>query len=147
MAEAVQCENCGAVLLPEDVFCGECGAPRPSMPQPDEPLLTSQATAETAPVPPSPVPPAPPVPSAGRPSLSGEKGWRTAFIALVVLGAIACVVGIAAFLIFGSIPGENTTPQEDWIYATICCLLPIGGSGALLGAAGGVIWYTRLRKP
>ena len=51
-----------------------------------------------------------------------------------------------AFLIFVSIPGEDMTRQEDWLYAAFCCLLPIGGVGAILGGIGGFIWYTRLRE-
>lgn len=30
----MRCENCGVELLPEDKFCGECGAPRPSSARP-----------------------------------------------------------------------------------------------------------------
>jgi hypothetical protein len=144
MADIVQCENCGAVLSKEDIFCGECGAPRPSMPQSAEPALKPQPVPGVAPNQPLPVPPVPP---SARPSVTSEKGWRAAFITLIVLGAIACVVGVAAFVILGSMPGETTTRQEDWIFAAICCLLPIGGTGALLAVAGSTIWYARLRKP
>jgi hypothetical protein len=69
-----------------------------------------------------------------------------AFIILVVLAVIACLAGIVAFLIFGSMEGEAATPAEDWLFSAICCLLPIGGTGALLGGIGGIIWYTRLRE-
>jgi hypothetical protein len=144
MTEIIQCENCGAALAPEDTFCGECGAPRPASGGAAEPAKPDQPAApQVAPSPPPFVPAALP---AAHPIASAQKGWRAAFITLVVLGAITCVVGLAAFLIFGSIPGENMTPQEDWLYSAVCCLLPIGGIGALLVVIGGVIWYTRVRK-
>lgn len=68
-----------------------------------------------------------------------------AFIALVVLGAIACIIGIAAFLLFGLAGGETLTSKENWLYATVLCLLPIAGPGAVLVGAGMFIWLTRLR--
>jgi hypothetical protein len=148
MTEIIQCENCGAVLGKEDIFCGECGAPRPAAAAasagPAEPAAQElQPVAEPA----ASVPPlVPPVSPSTPPSFSAQKGWRVAFLVLLVLGIIACVAGVASFLLLGSIPGENMTRQEDWLYAAVCCLVPIGGTGALLAAAGGVIWYARLRK-
>jgi hypothetical protein len=144
MPDVVECENCGAVLSAEDVFCGECGAPRPELPQSDKAGPRPQPAAGTAARVPSAIPPAPP---AAQPPMATNRGWRAAFIALVVLGAIACVLGLASFLLVGSIPGENMTPQENWLYSALCCLLPIGGTGALLAAAGGIVWYVRLREP
>jgi hypothetical protein len=144
MPEIVQCENCGAVLAADDVFCGECGAPRPVGSQAIQAAARPQAATETAAR--APVT-APPLVSVAHPPAVGNRGWRAAFIVLVVLGALACLLGLASFLLFGSIPGENMTRQEDWLSATLCCLLPIGGTGALLAAAGGTIWYVRLRKP
>jgi hypothetical protein len=145
MTEIIQCENCGAVLAPEDIFCGECGAPHPASGGAVEPVKPDQPA--VPPVAPGPPPVAPAALPSARPTAPAQKGWRAAFITLVVLGAITCVVGLAAFLIFGSTPGENMTPQEDWLYSAVCCLLPIGGIGALLMAIGAVIWYTRVRKP
>jgi hypothetical protein len=68
-----------------------------------------------------------------------------AFIVLVVLGALACIAALAVFVIFGSIPGEGTTAQEDWIFSALCCLLPIGGFGAILVGAGAIVWFRRLK--
>lgn len=145
MTTAIQCDNCGAVLLQEDVFCGECGAPRPQSTESIEP-----ETGETPPTPDHTAtdrpPHAPARPQPVRPSAASDTGWRVAFIVLVVLGAFACVAGIATFLLFGATSTETTTPAEDWLYSAICCLLPIGGTGTLLAAIGGVIWYTRLRS-
>jgi hypothetical protein len=68
-----------------------------------------------------------------------------AFPVLLVLGILACLFGLAAFLLFGSTGSDTTTPAEDWLIGAICCLLPIGGLGAILLAFGGAIWYTRIR--
>jgi hypothetical protein len=136
MAEQVQCHNCGAVLLAEDVFCGECGAPRAPSTEPAEPVEAEQ-----------PAPPVlPPAPTSAQPTSPTGTGWRVAFIVLVVLGAIACIAGILVFVLVGSLESEAMTPQEDWLYSALCCLLPIGGTGAILAASGGLIWYTRLRE-
>jgi hypothetical protein len=145
MAEVTQCPNCGAVFVKEDIFCGECGAPRPSLEELGEPVASPPAEPIAGPEPPLP-PLIPPTTSDARIPSSAKAGWRAAFIVLVVLGAIACVVGLAAFLVFGSMPSEATTPQEDWLYSAICCLLPIGGTGGLLLIAGLAIWYTRVRR-
>jgi hypothetical protein len=138
LAEQTQCDQCGAVLLKEDLFCGECGAPRPAAAVSGGPAEKEQPGGLLPPV------PAPP-PSAA-PTASARARWRSAFIVLVVLAAIACVAGIVAFFVFGSMPGEATTPEQDWLFSAMCCLLPIGGTGAILGAIGGFIWYTRLRE-
>jgi hypothetical protein len=64
---------------------------------------------------------------------------------MVGLGVLACLSGLLGFLRLGSIGGETTTVQEDWLIAAICCLLPLGGAGILLAAVGGTIWYSRQR--
>jgi hypothetical protein len=138
MAERIQCDNCGAVLAKEDIFCGECGAPR---------LTLAETATIGQPEPSLPEVPSPeksmPTPPARK---SPETGWRIAFIVLVVLGVLACVAGLLAFLVIGSMPSENTTPTQDWLYSALCCLLPIGGTGILLAASGGAIWFSRLRN-
>ena len=142
MAEVMQCEYCGAVLLDTDLFCGECGAPRSSLPTPSEPEAAAAPTvSEPEAGPPPTVAPAAP---SSRPS--SATGWRVAFIVLLVLGVLACLAGLLAFILFGAIPGEETTVQEDWLYSALCCLLPIGGTGLVLLAAGVTIWFSRLRE-
>ncbi len=138
MAGQSQCENCGAVLLKEDLFCGECGAPRPAAAEGSAPAPPPVA----ADLPPS-VPP--PLAAAQAPS-STRSRWRVAFITLVMLGALTCLIALASFLLFGLTESDRFTTEENWLYATLCCLLPIGGIGALLAATGLGIWYTRLKK-
>lgn len=128
MPEYIQCDNCGAVLLPEEEFCGEYGAPRP------------EAAASSTPGP-APV-------SAGtlRPRLSTERRWVAGSVVSAAFGVLTCVAGLAAFLAFGLTASDVATVEENWLYSALCCLLPIGGTGALLLAVGGTIWYTRIRK-
>lgn len=134
MAESIQCDSCGAVLLEEDVFCGECGVPRPLASPPPEPTAT---------VPPATLPVTPPPPGRSRPSTDF---WRIGVIVLGIAGASLCLLGIAAFLLFGLTEGGDVTPAENWVYSTFCCLLPIAGTGAILIAAGLGIWWIRLRN-
>jgi hypothetical protein len=115
------------------------GEPRPAVVGAAEAAAVEQAAAPEVSSKPPPLPVTQPTPSA-------KAGWRMAFIILVVLAVVTCLTSIVAFLIFGSTPSETTTPQEDWLYAAFCCLLPIGGAGAILGGIGGFIWYTRLRE-
>lgn len=69
-----------------------------------------------------------------------------AFVVLVGLGIMICLAGVLGFLLFGSIGGDTTTVQEDWLISALCCLLPVGGTGAILAMAGAAIWYTRVRS-
>jgi hypothetical protein len=133
MAQPIQCENCGAILLKEDVFCGECGAPRPSVAPPSEPV---GATPPVAPLPPRPASP---------PSSSGT-GWRVVVIVLGILAAILCLLGLVTFLLFGLTESDVASPTENWLYATFCCLLPIAGTGGVMAVAGLGIWWIRLRN-
>ena len=134
MAESIQCDSCGAVLLDEDVFCGVWGVPRPLASTPPEPKAA---------VPPAALPATPPPLG---PSRSSTDIWRIVVIVLGIGGAILCLLGISAFLLFGLTEGVDVTPAENWLYSIFCCLLPIAGTGAVLIAAGLGIWWIRLRN-
>jgi hypothetical protein len=89
--------------------------------------------------------PSPSTTAAGT-SGAAETRWRIAAIVLVGLGLLACLAGLVGFLLVGLIGGDTTTKQEDWLFGTLCCLLPVGGAGAILVALGAAAWYTRLRS-
>jgi hypothetical protein len=143
MSEVLECSNCGAVLLEADLFCGECGAPRPAVALPSEPSSVDQAATESTAAPPrvSPSPASEPA----RPT-SRQGPWHIIVIALSVLSVLLCVVGVIAFLLFGLTESDVASPQENWLYSTICCLVPIAGTGVVVGLAALGIWLVRLRK-
>jgi hypothetical protein len=139
MPEVTECNNCGALLVKEDMFCGECGAPRTVPPEPESPLFPGTAAAAG---------PAP-VSVAGQetsPVGVATERWRLGFILLLIFGALACVIAIAAFGLFGAIPSEDFATAENWLFSAFCCLLPIGAVGVALLTAGAAIWFTRLRS-
>lgn len=142
MSRNVQCRVCGAVLLPQDEFCGECGTPRPEAASPVPPDERPPAAAPAPP--PEEIAESEEV-AAAKPSFSAQTGWRVAFLALVVVGALACLLGVSVFLFAGLTETEGWTMGENWIFSTFCCLLPIAGSGLVLMMAGVGIWYSRLR--
>lgn len=140
MTQPIQCDNCGAVLLKEDVYCGECGAPRPSV------IASAESVEEPRPesdkgTQPDPLPEPRPVDRD-----SSDTAWRVAAAVLAIVGVLVCVLGLAAFLLFGLIEAEDLTPAENWLLSTICCLLPIGGTGVAIAVAGLVIWWAKLRN-
>jgi hypothetical protein len=137
MADEIQCDNCGAVISVEDLFCGECGVPRP-VTEAAEPWKTYEPAVEEA------VPTSDPSPSLSPASV--DTRWRVSFTVLLVLGGLACLASLVAFLLVGSIGGDTTTPTEDWLISAFCCLLPLGGAGAVLAAASAAIWYSRVRS-
>jgi hypothetical protein len=132
MAAQAQCDNCGSALAEADIFCGECGAPRP-VPVQGEPIPD--------------LPPAPaPVLPASQSSATSESRWRVATMVLIVLGILTCLAGLLAFLLAGFMEYEAMTVAENWLFSALCCLLPIGGAGAILIAVGAGLWYSRLRR-
>ena len=132
MTGPIQCINCGAVLLEKDIFCGECGAPRPSETSPAEGMEEPQA---------DPLPEPGPV---RRPD--SDTIWRVAAAVLGIVGVLVCLLGLAVFLLFGLTEAEDMTPAENWVLSTLCCLLPIAGTGVAMAVAGLVIWWAKLRN-
>ena len=167
MAESVQCANCGAVLLEEDIFCGECGAPRPMLaatagppepvaaPLPSAPMPATAgppgpaaAPLPSAPMPATPLPPTPglpPVQPASRRSGVSE-GWRTAAIVVAILAVVAAVgLWIGGLLLAFVVPdpelGQAAT-QDMIVGSSVCCLCP----GVLSVAVAIVLWAVVIRR-
>jgi hypothetical protein len=139
MADPVQCDECGAILAEDDLFCGECGAVRPPGTEVSQPAVDAPALAPPAPPPaPSPVAPSPV-------ALSPVARYRALFIVLIVLGIVTCILALISFLVVGALPSDVTTPQEAWLLSGICCLLPVGVAGLGLLIAGVVVWRKLLR--
>jgi hypothetical protein len=117
MGDPVQCDECGAILAEDDLFCGECGAVRPPGTE------VSQPAVDAPPPAPSPV-----------------ARYRVLFIVLIVLGIVTCILALISFLVVGALPSDVTTPQDDWLLSGICCLLPFGVVGVGLLIAAVVVW-------
>jgi len=140
------CPNCGAALMPADVFCGECGmrtAPDEQPAAPPPPADTS-AAAEQEPLPET-------EPSAGAylpPEPAKSQGDSSTVIRIVAIVAAAsflvaslcfCSLGVLALM------GESDlTTQENVGFATALCFAP----GVILGLLGlGAGWLAfRKRK-
>lgn len=120
-----RCANCGAELRPTDRYCGECGLPT---------FVTPSAEAPTPAAAPAAVPAATPE--------SDNRAWAiVASILLLLIGAVACVVG--ALLMFGASWIAADT-DSGWIAVAsgLCCVLP--ALAMMIG--GGIVWYVWGRK-
>jgi len=138
MAETILCDNCGAPLAPEDGFCGECGAPRPTLTpgispaRPETPSPSVEATFTPAPL---PMPPSPP--------RARSEGGRTAAKVIAILSAVVsvglCGMGLILALIT---PVQDATKQDMLLTSTLCCFGP--GLVALILAV--ILWLVVARR-
>lgn len=142
MSDILECDNCGAVLLKADLFCGECGAPRPTLASLSAPDAVEPGPRESAAEAPIGLQPSTLEPARSQ----SQRLWQIAVIALALLSVLLCVFGLAAFLVFGLTDSEVASPEENWLYSGICCLLPLAGTSAVLILASVGIWFARLRK-
>lgn len=144
MSEERTCPNCGAALMPGDIFCGECGARirapeydiAPDMPPDDvfpaveEPALAAEPTAGQY------IPPPPAVPKAS--------DWTTSRIVAVVITAAFLLISLCLCSFGGLmlIPTEAaTTAEEDVMFAALCCV-----PGVISGLLGIGAAYFAFRK-
>ncbi len=143
MTDQHQCDNCGAILAEDDLFCGECGAPQPAaQPTPE--------AAEPGPAP-SAVPGSEPVPEAVSPATPAKSArtpgqFRTAGIIAVTLAvsaaALLCAMGLfVAFLVPDGETGLTAT-QDMLIFSGLCCFCP----GALAVIVAVVVWVLVIRR-
>jgi len=116
MAETILCDNCGAALAPEDEFCGECGAPRPTLMQGAVPAKRETPPASYEGVPPA----APPATPRGR-----SEGGRTAAKIIAILAAVVAVglCGLGLILAFLT-PVQDATTQDMLLVSTLFCFCP-----------------------
>lgn len=159
----VECHLCGAVLAPEDLFCGECGEPVPGADAtvpPEAETAPKPVEPETEPASLEPSPAVPVAPSAVKPlsapdevpatqvlQPAGRKGWVIGASVAGIAGMLLCLVGGAlwAYLAFTP-PPEGMTEAENVTLSTLCCGLPLVGPAIVLVAIAAVIWYVRLRN-
>jgi hypothetical protein len=145
MSEERTCPNCGAALMPSDIFCGECGA-RVQTPTystaPDEAL--DDASSEFAGIPLAAEPTAgeyiPPPPA--KRETSGDTALRIVVIVLAV-GFLIASLCFCSFGGFALIPTEESpTVAENFGFATTLCFVP----GVILGLLGAGAAYWGFRK-
>jgi hypothetical protein len=150
MSEDKTCPNCGAALMPGDVFCGECGV-RVRAPDYD---VASDVSFEDIP------PTAPEEPSAEEPVLAeepatgeyvapppvGQKAsdWTALRIVSVVVavGLLLVSLCLCSFGGFALIPSEDSVFKEDLGFAMALCFAP----GVILGLLGIAAAYFGFRK-
>jgi len=153
MSKERTCPNCGAALMPNDIFCGECGA-RVQVPDYDivpdtlpddvspkseeEPVtedvgLSAQTTAGQY------IPPPPAKEKAG-----GRNTLRiVAIVATVAFLLVSlCLCSLGTMLIFVPTESSTTTLEEDAAITTIFCFAP-GIISGLLGAGAAYLGFKK----
>jgi hypothetical protein len=136
MAESYTCSSCGALLDPEDQFCGECGAPvagaeSASPPGAGPGLASGGPSAATS-------PPGPP------PTI--VQGRRTAALVItVLLAAVAgglCCLGLFFAFFATDLQAGQAASQDVLVGSGMCCFSP----GLLALVLALVLWAVRVRQ-
>lgn len=122
----MKCPECGAEVVPGDVFCGNCG----NMVLPDE---------STA--------PSPPPPPAATSTTDRNRRTVTISIILVVVGIVLCLAGLGIG-VAGTFAGQgdDLSLAESASVSALCCLTPFALPGVILAAIGGVMWFVSGRE-
>ena len=144
MSEERICPNCGAALMPGDIFCGECGA-RMRAPEYDIAPDTSADDVSPAAV----EEPLPEEPTAGQyvpppPIERKVSDWTALRIIGIVVAAgfllvSLCLCSFGGFALFLSEP--PLTDEGKLLFATICC-----APGVISGLLGIGAAYFAFRK-
>ena len=124
----MKCDKCGAALFPEDQFCGECGAPRPSSSRPadlPESTPSSQKDGVRRPEPPRAAPGSPGVPD-GAPSPGSSPGPVARKVLLGILG----LLGLGMLILVGGALIIRLTGFD------VAAMLPSRSAGRDLPPAG-----------
>jgi len=139
MPENIQCSYCGALMNGEDLFCGECGAPRLSLPA--TPRAASPAAPTSAP---------PSEYDAGLPAYPAARGVpdgrRTAVKVIAVLAVSAAVglCGMGMTLAFAARAPElgQAATQDMLVGATVLCFCP----GVMALSLAAALWAFVIRR-
>jgi len=146
------CSNCGAALMPGDIFCGECGirvqALDYDVAAPNAPLNAPlSVSAQELPVEEETI--APPRPMLGddappfaAPSKTGSENVGRAIViivAVVLLLSALCLCSLGSLVL---VPTETETLGENLGPASLCCI-----PGIISGLLGAGAAYFGLRKP
>lgn len=150
MSEDKTCPNCGAALMPGDIFCGECGV-RVQAPDYDvasdvsfegvSPTVLEEPSVEESVLAARPV--------AGEyvaPSPVGQKAsdWTALRIVAIVVavGLLLVSLCLCSFGGFALIPSGDSAVEEDLGFAIALCFAP----GVILGLLGIAAAYFGFRK-